>query len=86
MVTRPADREAGSPALAHVEQGRDLLPSQRPFLKTSGRMLLPACQALWDPPTETQWTACASGHLILLGPRPGTMDKVKVEERVSQGT
>lgn len=39
-------------------------------------MLGLACQALWDPPAQTQWVACASGHLILLGPRPGAMDKV----------
>ncbi|MEJ1288076.1 hypothetical protein NN561_019105 [Cricetulus griseus] len=44
-------------------------------LSASGRMLALACQALWDPPAQTQWTVCASGHLILLGPTPGAMDK-----------
>lgn len=39
-------------------------------------MLVLAWQALWDPPAPTQWAACTSGHLILLGPRPGAMDKV----------
>lgn len=83
----PARRQGSwEPVLAHVEQGGDLLPSQRPFFLNQWEDAVAGRPGPWDPPARTQWTACASDHLILLGPRPGATDKVKVEERVSQGT